>query len=229
MDDGWPADAQAQGGAHSSLLGRICAACVRSVPVTGAAVSLVTGAGHRATVHASDGVAARLKELHSDLGEGPGLDAFRECQPVLVPDLGEPGRGVGGRYVQYRRRWRCAAGRVWAQEPWFVRSHLRGSSRLSVFVDQPTGDVGSLDGHAGIATTGESGSGDPGRPSASRHNCRVEHQITEVWASHVNRTTDDRTRAVSARRQMDEGRRDEHQKCRSSFVLRHGDRRCAAQ
>ena len=99
MLDGWPAGVSGRGGRDSSLLGRICGACVRSVPVTGAAVSLMTGAGHRVTAHASDAVAAQLEDLHFDLGEGPGIDAFRGRQPVLVADLGDPARARarGGR------------------------------------------------------------------------------------------------------------------------------------
>src|SRR6266566_4971668 len=67
--DGWPAGVSDRGGPGSSLLGRVCAGCVRSVPVTGAAVSLMSGAGYRATVHASDGVVAQLADLDSELGE----------------------------------------------------------------------------------------------------------------------------------------------------------------
>jgi hypothetical protein len=96
--DGWPADLPDRGGPDSSLLGRICAACVRSLPVTGAAVSLMTSAGNRATAHASDAVAAQLEDLHFDLGEGPGIDAFRDRHSVLVPDLGDRREGASARW-----------------------------------------------------------------------------------------------------------------------------------
>ena len=98
MLDGWPADLPDRGGPDSSLLGRICEACVRSIPVTGAAVSLMTGAGHRVTAHASDAVAAQLEDLHFDLGEGPGIDAFRGRHPVLVADLGDRREGASARW-----------------------------------------------------------------------------------------------------------------------------------
>jgi hypothetical protein len=110
--DGWPAGAPERVGPDSSLLGRVCAACVRSVPVTGAAVSLMTGAGHRATVHASDGVVARLADLHSDLGEGPCVDAFRGRAPVLVPDLGDPGAGAGARWPAFAPAAQAAGARA---------------------------------------------------------------------------------------------------------------------
>ena len=112
MLDGWPAGVSDRGGSGSSLLGRVCAACVRSVPVTGAAVSLMTGAGHRATVHASDGVVAQLADLDSDLGEGPGLDAFRGRQSVLVPDLGDPGAGAGARWPAFAPAAQAAGARA---------------------------------------------------------------------------------------------------------------------
>ncbi len=112
MLDGWPAGVSDRGGSGSSLLGRVCAACVRSVPVTGAAVSLMTGAGHRATVHASDGVVAQLADLDSDLGEGPGLDAFRGRAPVLVADLGDPGAGAGARWPAFAPAAQAAGARA---------------------------------------------------------------------------------------------------------------------
>ena len=101
MLDGWPADLPDPGGPDSSLLGRICAACVRSIPVTGAAVSLMTSAGHRVTAHASDAVAAQLEDLHFDLGEGPGIDAFRGRHPVLVADLGDHRAGASARWPAF--------------------------------------------------------------------------------------------------------------------------------
>jgi hypothetical protein len=80
------------------------------VPVTGAAVSLMTGAGHRATVHASDGVVAQLADLESDLGEGLGIDAFRGRAPVLVADSGDP--GVGARWPAFAPAAQAAGARA---------------------------------------------------------------------------------------------------------------------
>jgi hypothetical protein len=77
------------------LIGRICNGCVRSLPVSGAAVSALTGEGYRGTVHATDAVVAALEDLHFGLGEGPGVDAFRDRLPVLVDDLADPDGGPG--------------------------------------------------------------------------------------------------------------------------------------
>lgn len=72
----------------ASLVGRICEACVRSVPVTGVAVSVMTSGGHRGVVSATDDVARSLEDLQFTVGQGPGCDAFATGHAVLVADLG---------------------------------------------------------------------------------------------------------------------------------------------
>ncbi len=83
------------------MIARICAACVRSVPVAGAAVSVMTAGGHRGTVYASDVVAAVLEDLHFGLGEGPGVDAFRDREPVLVADLADADGAASARWPAF--------------------------------------------------------------------------------------------------------------------------------
>lgn len=65
----------------------LCASALELVPATGAAVSVMTEAGHAGRIHATDPVAARLDEAQFELGEGPAWDAFQRGYPVLVPDL----------------------------------------------------------------------------------------------------------------------------------------------
>ena len=65
----------------------LCAAAVRLLPVQGASIATMTTASSFALVASSGPVAARLAELHLDLGEGPALDAYRRGHPVVVPDL----------------------------------------------------------------------------------------------------------------------------------------------
>ena len=117
------------GGVASSLLGRICGACVQSVPVTGASVSLITGTGNRSTVYASDAVSARLEDLHFDLGEGPGIDAFGAREPVLVADLGDPGDATGRRWSAFTPA-ACTAG----ARAVFAFPLLLGAARLGVLL-----------------------------------------------------------------------------------------------
>ncbi len=69
------------------VVGRVCRACVRLLPVDGAAVSVVAGTGHREIVYASDEVSTALAELQFSLGEGPCFESHVVGGPVLVPDL----------------------------------------------------------------------------------------------------------------------------------------------
>ena len=70
-----------------SLLQRICVACIGSLPITGAAVSVMTEAGHRGVARATDDIARQLEDIQFTTGEGPGVDAFELGSAVLVRDL----------------------------------------------------------------------------------------------------------------------------------------------
>lgn len=59
--------------------------------VTGAGISMVTKAGNRGVVCATDDVSARIEDLQFTLGEGPCVDAVHNGAPVLVDDLDTPG------------------------------------------------------------------------------------------------------------------------------------------
>lgn len=66
---------------------RICSACVRSMPIDGAALSLIGKGTDRERVGAS-GKAARLtEELQIVLGEGPSATAAESGTPLLIGDL----------------------------------------------------------------------------------------------------------------------------------------------
>lgn len=71
----------------ASLAERICHACVATLPVDGAALSLIAAGAQRRMVGASDTATALIDELETTAGEGPGMDAFAGGGPVLVPDL----------------------------------------------------------------------------------------------------------------------------------------------
>lgn len=57
----------------------------------GAAVAMISDAGERDLVHATDPVIAQLDELQFTLAEGPCLDAYRTRAPMLAPNLLDPG------------------------------------------------------------------------------------------------------------------------------------------
>lgn len=89
--DGWAralADALATGGAGQPR--RICDLCVSTLDVTGAGISMVTTAGNRAAVCATDTTAECIEELQLILGEGPCIDSVHSGMPVLVDDLTQP-------------------------------------------------------------------------------------------------------------------------------------------
>ncbi len=69
----------------------MCEAAVHTLPIAGASLTLTTAVGHRTLLAASDGVSARLDELHFTLGEGPAVDAVSRGHPVLTGDLADPG------------------------------------------------------------------------------------------------------------------------------------------
>ncbi len=81
------ATAVAQGGARAAQ--RICELCVNALPVTGAAITAMTGPDHQNPVWATDAVAARIDELQFRLAEGPCVQAFTTGAPVLVPDIAD--------------------------------------------------------------------------------------------------------------------------------------------
>jgi hypothetical protein len=70
---------------------RITALCVQMLGVSGAGISMVTKAGNRGVVCATDDISARIEDLQFTLGEGPCVDAVNSGTPVLVADLNEPG------------------------------------------------------------------------------------------------------------------------------------------
>lgn len=70
----------------------LCAVSATMVEVDGAGV--MVGDGRlRASLCASDAIAARVEDLHFTLGEGPGIDAQRMGVPVGEPDTAGQRRG----------------------------------------------------------------------------------------------------------------------------------------
>src|SRR5437763_13473115 len=67
---------------------RICELCVELAGVTGGGISMVTGAGNRGVVCATDETSAEIEQLQLTLGEGPCVDVANTHGPVMVPNLG---------------------------------------------------------------------------------------------------------------------------------------------
>jgi hypothetical protein len=67
----------------------LAAACVRSLPVSGVGLALMTDDGPAGIIAATDGAARELEELQFTMGEGPCVDASQTGRPVLQPDLAQ--------------------------------------------------------------------------------------------------------------------------------------------
>lgn len=68
---------------------RVCEACRDALPVDGVGLSLMDHdiVGGRTLLGATDAIGTQIEELQFSLGEGPCVSAFRDNQPVFVPDL----------------------------------------------------------------------------------------------------------------------------------------------
>lgn len=79
--------------------------------MTGAGISVMTPAGHRGTVCATDDVAAAIEELQFSLGEGPCVDAFHRG-PVLIDDLDDPSHVSSSPWPQFTMQAAAAGARA---------------------------------------------------------------------------------------------------------------------
>lgn len=81
--------ASVQGLPPDAVPARLCEACVRILPISGVSISLTGETGMRATLCATDSVAAHLAEIQDTLGDGPCLEANAVIAPVFAADLTE--------------------------------------------------------------------------------------------------------------------------------------------
>jgi hypothetical protein len=99
-----PAAPDADTHGTAGWLRQLCKAAVRSLPVTGAGVNVMTAGGVRGVAASSDAACAALEEAQFALGEGPCIEAFTSRRPVLEPDLGAgavTGTGAAARWPLY--------------------------------------------------------------------------------------------------------------------------------
>jgi hypothetical protein len=76
----------------------MCHACVDVTGVDGGGVALLSTAGVRAVVCATDATSSALETLQIDVAEGPCVDAGTGPSPVLISDLRDPAEGVAHRW-----------------------------------------------------------------------------------------------------------------------------------
>ena len=79
----------------------ICELCSQMLGVSGAGISMVTAAGNRGVVCATDEVSARIEDLQFTLGEGVCVEAVTSGAPVMVADLHGRGSGVAERWPAF--------------------------------------------------------------------------------------------------------------------------------
>jgi hypothetical protein len=97
-----------------SLLARLAHRLVLRLPIGGVSISVINSAGHDGTIYATDAIAARLDELHFELGEGPSFTVWEEGTPELLADLDEPGTDATRWPVFVREALATGARGLWA-------------------------------------------------------------------------------------------------------------------
>ncbi|WP_322937908.1 GAF domain-containing protein [Nocardioides bizhenqiangii] len=74
-------------GSGGNLPALLCVDCTTVLDLSATGMALINDDGHQGVLGASGPLATRLEDLQFELGEGPGLDAFRANSPILEPDL----------------------------------------------------------------------------------------------------------------------------------------------
>lgn len=116
----------------------ICRLCTRWLGVTGGGVSIVTAAGNRGRVCATDSVSAQIEDLQFSLGEGPCVDAVSTGSPVLVGDLASLGDVTGDRWPVFLEAAQLAGVRAVFSFPLRIGAIRVGS--MDLYRDSP-GDL----------------------------------------------------------------------------------------
>jgi hypothetical protein len=105
--------------------------------MTGVGIMLMSGDVARGSICCSNRVSALIEDLQYTLGEGPCVDAYRQDEPVLEPDLGDRGRS---RWVAFTPRAVEAGARAGFGVPLRVASlcsGVRALWQLSMIVVTP--------------------------------------------------------------------------------------------
>ena len=76
VQSNWPRHAVSSPNAGDGSPLTICRLAVQALELTGAGISVITAAGHRGSLCATDNIAAVIEEMQFRLGEGPCVDAY---------------------------------------------------------------------------------------------------------------------------------------------------------
>jgi GAF domain-containing protein len=137
--DGWAQLLAAADAGPAAQPMRICELCVAVLGITGAGIAMVTKAGNRGVVCATDDVSARIEELQFSLGEGPCVEAVSSGMPVLIADLLEPNGAAVDRWPVFMEGALSAGVRAVFAFPLRIGAIIVGA------LDLYTGQPGELD------------------------------------------------------------------------------------
>lgn len=122
----------------------ICELCSQLLGVSGAGISMVTPAGHRGVVCATDEVSAQIEDLQFTLGEGACVEAVTSGAPVMVADLHGRDSVAAERWPAFAEGIAAAGVRAVFALP--LRVGLVGVGALDLYRDVPgTLTTGQLD------------------------------------------------------------------------------------
>lgn len=199
----------------------ICAVTVRALGLTGAGISVMTAAGHRGTVCATDVVAETIEELQFTLGEGPCVDAFHHG-PVLIADLDDKAHQARSPWPQFTGAASAAGARALFAFPLQIGAIRIGAfdlyrDRPGPLTDAQLGVALSFaDAAAGSLLSEHYGRSleaplDPVQPGASYH--AEVHQATGMISVHLGISLEDafvrlRAHAFAAERPVNDVARD---------------------
>jgi hypothetical protein len=186
---------------------RICELCVSGIGIPGAGIAMVTKAGNRGVVCATDDVSARIEELQFSLGEGPCVEAVSTGVPVLIADLLEPDGAAVERWPVFMEGAEAAGVRAVFAFPLRIGAIIVGA--LDLYHDQPgelddvqlpaalmAADAAAL-ALLGIDTDGVTGFADD---FASRGNYQMQvHQATGMVQVQLGVTTEEAFLMLRAR------------------------------
>ncbi len=133
--DGWAQLLAATGADPADQPRRICELCVSHLGMAGAGIAMVTRAGNRGVVCATDDVSARIEELQFSLGEGPCVEAVASGVPVLIADLREPNGAAVDRWPVFMEGAQSAGVRAVFAFPLRIGVIIVGA--LDLYSDQP--------------------------------------------------------------------------------------------
>ncbi len=116
----------------AALMEWLCNTCLERLGVTGAGVMLIGHGEHQGSVCGTDDAIRVIEEAQSTTGTGPCVEAWRDGEPVLIPDLEAE---TPGRWPEVSNRALAAGVRAMFALP--LRADDETIGALDLYRDQP--------------------------------------------------------------------------------------------